>query len=48
MNTSQNKMSEKSEANRSFKNAMYTSIIFVGGGLGFFWVLLLIIFSIRS
>ncbi len=31
----------------SFRNAMYASILFVGGGISFFWVLLYIIFSVR-
>ncbi len=36
------------EENTSFKSAFFNSIIFVGGGLSFFWVLLFIIFTIRS
>lgn len=31
----------------SFKNAMYASILFVGGGIAFFWIILFIIFSVR-
>ncbi|WP_158233938.1 hypothetical protein [Sporosarcina sp. P34] len=31
----------------SFRNAMYASILFVGGGIAFFWLILFIIFSVR-
>lgn len=48
------KSSQSKEVNReeavdevSFRNAMYASIVFVGGGIAFFWVLLYIIFSVR-
>ena len=36
------------EENTSFRSALFNSIIFVGGGLSFFWILLFIIFTVRS
>ncbi|WP_156890563.1 MULTISPECIES: hypothetical protein [Sporosarcina] len=31
----------------SFRNAMYASILFVGGGIVIFWLILFIFFSVR-
>ncbi|WP_158233504.1 hypothetical protein [Sporosarcina sp. P29] len=31
----------------SFRNAMYASILFVGGGIALFWVILFIFFTVR-
>lgn len=38
---------ENNEEVDSFKNAMYTSIIFVGGGIVIFWFMLFIAYSLR-
>lgn len=51
MKTSEDKNTEENEEfddDRSLKNAMLTSILFVGGGLVFFWILLFVIFTIRG
>jgi len=48
MDSSENKPlddQEKIDDERSLKNAMYNSILFVGGGLVFFWLLLFLTYT---
>lgn len=51
MNTSQKKQphnNKKLNDENSLKNAMYTSILFVGGGIALFWLVLFIFYTIRG
>ncbi|MHA6250814.1 cytochrome c oxidase subunit 2A [Oceanobacillus sp. CAU 1775] len=38
---------ENPEEELSFKSALYSSVLFVGGGIVLFWFLLFIAFSLR-
>jgi hypothetical protein len=46
-NSEDGQQNEKIEEVDSFKGAMYTSIIFVGGGIVIFWLMLFIAYSLR-
>lgn len=43
----QYKEPDKPNPNKSFKNALYMSLIFVGGGIVFFYLYLFIAYSVR-
>lgn len=51
METLQSKQPEENEEineEHSLKSAMYTSLLFVGGGIVLFWLLLFIIYTVRA